>query len=264
MKVQVYSISGEKKKEIELPKVFESPIRIDILSKVLEARKMEQPFAPSPVAGKQHSASGVIKHRRHVWKTSYGRGMSRVPRKAMSIKGTQFNWVAAESPQTRGGRRAHPPKIIARMNTKKINKKENKIAFESALSATANEKYVQGKYSSLKDVKIGKVPFVLENTGKVKVKEFVNGLKKILGETLSQVGFKEKSIRSGRGKMRGRKYKTTAGLLLVVGKNEKIKMKVVDIAHADALNVVDLAKGGPGRLTIYTENAIKEIQERMK
>src|SRR3989344_435817 len=124
MKTTVYSMKGEKVKEIELPKIFDKPIRKDILSKVLEARKNEQPFAPSPVAGKQHSASGVLIHRRHVWKSQYGRGMSRVPRKAMSIKGTQFNWVGAEAPHTRGGRRSHPPKVIARINAKKINKRE--------------------------------------------------------------------------------------------------------------------------------------------
>ena len=33
---------------------------------------------------------------------------------------------------------------------------------------------------------------------------------------------------------------------------------------SNALNVTDLANGGVGRLTIYTEEAIKEIGEKIK
>ena len=117
-------INGQAKKIIELPKFFENEIREDIVSKVLEAKKRQQPYSPSPVAGNQASASGKIKHHRHVWKSQYGRGMSRIPRKALSRKGSQFNWVGATVPNTRGGRRAHPPKVISMINTNKINKKD--------------------------------------------------------------------------------------------------------------------------------------------
>src|SRR3989338_11600515 len=129
MKTKILDINGQAKKTIELPKFFESEIREDLVAKVLEARKRQQPYAPSPVAGKQHSAKGKIVHRRHVWRSGYGRGMSRVPRKIFSQKGSQFNWQAAEIPSARGGMRAHPPKVLGMINTKKINKKEKNIAF---------------------------------------------------------------------------------------------------------------------------------------
>src|SRR3989338_8747261 len=149
MKIKILDIEGKKTKEIELPSFFSERIREDIVAKVLEANKTMQPYAPSPVAGKQHSASGIVRHARRKWRTAYGKGISRVPRKIMSNRGTQFNWVGAEIATTRGGRRAHPPKVIAMINTKKINKKELEIALISALSATANEKKVLGKYQTL-------------------------------------------------------------------------------------------------------------------
>ena len=87
-------------------------------------------------------------------------------------------------------------------------------------------------------------------------------LKKILGEKLFEVAIKKKKIRSGRGKLRGRKYKSNAGLLIVIGKNEKLKTNAFDVASTKTLSVIDLAKGGAGRLTIYTEEAIKDLNER--
>ena len=71
-------------------------------------------------------------------------------------------------------------------------------------------------------------------------------------------------MRSGKGKLRGRKYKTNAGALLVLGQGEKIKTNLIEVKNADNLNVNDLARGGVGRIVIYTEEAIKNIDERFK
>lgn len=263
MKTKILDLTGKEKGSLNLPEFFESPVREDIVFKVLESKKRKQPYSPSPVAGKQHSASGKINHRRHVWKTHYGQGISRIPRKIMSAKGTRFNWVGAIIPSTVGGRRAHPPKVLSMINSNKINKKEMIVALKSALTATTLEKYLLQKYSSLE--KLDKqVPFVvsISNAEKIKVKDLLNGLKSILGEKLYGISLRKKSIRSGKGKARGRKYKSNAGLLFVLGSKEKLKTKSFEIATADKLNVTDLAKGGLGRLTIYTENAIKELEER--
>ena len=264
MKTNVLDIKGKKTKEITLPNCFSEKIREDIVSKVLEASKTKQPYSPSPVGGKQHAASGKIHHLRHVWKNSYGRGMSRTPRKIMSRRGSQFNWVGAEVPNTVGGRRAHPPKIISMINTKKINKKEITIALKSALSATANEKIVIKKYEKLSGKKITGLPFVVESKiVSLKTKDLLSSLKDILGESFD-VAAKKRKIRSGIGKMRGRKHKKNAGLLLVTGKDEKIKTNAIDVKNAKELNVTDLAKGGIGRLTMYTEKAVNELGEKLK
>lgn len=261
MKTQILDIDGKKVKNIELPKCFSQKIREDIIAKVLESKKVKQPYAPSPVAGKQASAKGKIRHRRHVWGTHYGRGISRVPRKTMWRRGSQFYWIGADAPMTRGGMRAHPPKILSMLNRNKINKKELNIAFISALSATANEKKVKEKYASLENEKIDKLPLVVESKFiSLKTKELLNSLKKILGEKLFDVALSKKNIRSGKGKLRGRKYKKTAGLLLVTGEKEKIKTKSVETKNVQNLSIMDLAKGSPGRLILYTENAIKYLE----
>jgi len=263
MKVNILDINGNKAKTIDLPSYFSQEIREDIISKVLETKKIKQPYAPSLVAGKQHSASGILRHRRHVWKSSRGRGISRIPRKIFSRKGSQFNWEGAEISSARGGRRAHPPKILSMINTKKINKKEAKTALISAISATADPKKLTKKYERLKDKKISNLPLIVESKIiSLKTKELIDSLKKILGEDLFEIAIKNKKIRSGKGKMRGRKYKKNAGLLLVTGKNEKLKTNIFDITNTGKLSVDELAEGGTGRLTLYTEQSIKELNEK--
>jgi large subunit ribosomal protein L4e len=263
MKAKILDIQGKEKASIELPKVFNESIREDIVNKILEAKKSKQPYAPSLVAGKQHSAKGKLHHLRHVWKTLYGKGISRAPRKIMSRRGSQFNWEATEAPFARGGMRAHPPKIIGLINTKKINKKELALALASAISATANEKMVSGKYSRLENEKIANLPLVVEGKlTSLKTKELLESLRKILGEKLFDIAIKKKAIRAGKGKMRGRKYKKNAGLLLVVGDNENLKTNAFDVKNVKNLSIMDLANGGLGRLTMYTENAIKQLENK--
>lgn len=261
MKAQILDLTGKERGNIDLPKSFDRKVREDIVAKVLEARKTHQPYSPSPVAGKQHSAKGKLVYRRHVWRSSYGRGASRVPRKIFSQKGRQFNWEAAEVPQARGGMRTHPPKILHFLKKLKINKKENRIAFESALSATASEKYVLGKYSSL-EKSDKKFPLIISILGKIKTKNLLDGLKKILGKEFFNVAIKKKSQRAGKGKVRGRKYKSNTGMLLVVGNEEEIKTTGFDVVKVKELKIEDLARGGLGRLTIYTEKAIKNLGEK--
>lgn len=265
MKANILDLNGKKGKEIVLPNCFSEKIREDLVAKVLEVKKVRQPYGPSPVAGKQNSASGNIQHTRSVWKTMQGKGISRVPRKTMSRRGTQFNWVGAEIPNARGGRRAHPPKVDSMINTKKINKKELSLAFRSALSATTNDKLVTERYERLNDKKISSLPLIVEQKIlSLKTKELILSLKKILGSDLFEVALREKKIRSGKGKSRGRKYKSNAGLLFVIGEKEKLRTGLIEVKNTKNLNITDLARGGLGRLTVYTEDAIKEIGEKNK
>ncbi len=265
MKTAILDKDGKTKGEINLPKCFSMPIREDIVAKVLNSKKKIQPYAPMLIAGQQYSASGKIVHKRKVWKSQYGRGMSRIPRKILMRRGSQFNWEGATSPNTKGGRRAHPPKVESMIQKNKINKNELKIAFFSAISATANSEELSKKYKRLNYKKIESLPFVIESVIiTFKVKDFLVSLKKILGKDLYEIAIKNKKIRGGKGKLRGRKYKSNAGLLLVIGKNEEIKTKILDVKNTDNLSVVDLAKGGLGRLTVYTNEAIKDLKNKIK
>nr|AJS12618.1 50S ribosomal protein L4P [uncultured archaeon] len=265
MKAKILDINGKEKGNIELPKFFSEKIRGDIVAKVLESKKSKQPYSPSLVAGKQHSAKGKQRRRRHVWRSSYGRGSSRVPRTIFSQKGSSFNWEAAEVPFARGGMRAHPPKVLSMMTRNRINKKEMILALKSTLAATADKKIVAKKYMRVEEKDIRELPLIVEEKIiSLKTKELISSLKKILGEKLFVVSLKDRSVRSGKGKLRGRKYKKTAGLLFVVGENEKLKTKLLDFANVKNLSVLDLAKGSMGRLVIYTESAIKNLGEKLK
>ena len=265
MKTTLYNTQGKKAKEIQVPAFFEARVREDIVAKVLEAKKGVQPYGPSPVAGKQHSASGKVIHRRHVWRSGYGRGMSRIPRKIMLRRGTQANWVGAEVASTRGGRRAHPPKPISMINSKNINKKEMQLALISALSATANKKYIESKYKSLDKKNLGEVPFIVESKfSGMKAKEILAGLKNILGKEIFSVSIRKKKIRSGKGTARGRKYKNNAGLLFVIGNKEKMKTNAFEMKKVSELGVSDLARGGLGRITVYTESAVDELKNKFE
>src|SRR3989338_10203590 len=152
MKVILYSANGDKKEEISLPEIFNAKIREDLALKYFEAEKfsLRQSYSSFSEAGKRHSASGTISHRRHEWKGHYGKGISRVPRKTMHRRGINFYWVGAEVSNARGGRSAHPPKGIYR--ERKINKKEKAGAISSGFAATINKDYLARRYSSIKDI----------------------------------------------------------------------------------------------------------------
>jgi|TARA_B100001971_G_C18217652_1_gene554959 large subunit ribosomal protein L4e len=262
MKAKLFDKKGKENGAIELPKNFNVVIREDILSKVYEALKgsFAQPYGTKEGAGAGYSASGIIKKRRHDWKASYGKGISRVPRKVMSRHGSSFNWIGATVSNTRGGRRPHAPRSV-KNPFKKINKKELLIAFNSALAGTVDKKSIEKKYGRTIESGVVFSGGILV----VKTKEFIKIMKNVFGTDGIKNVLKNKSIRAGIGKMRGRKYKSNAGLLFVIGNEEKMKRKGIDIVQVKELNIKDLCPNGePGRITCYTETAIKEIGERFR
>lgn len=259
MKAKLYDKSGKAKGDVNLPKAFSSRIRADILLKVFETQKgvYAQAYGSMDGAGAQYSASGISKKKRHDWKATYGKGISRVPRKVMSRHGASFNWIGATVSNTRGGRRPHAPRS-EKNNFKKVNKKELELAMKSALVGTLNAKALEAKYN--RKMEMGGV-FASEILD-VKTKDFVLAMKAVFGESYNSV-LKKKSIRAGIGKMRGRKYKSNAGLLFVVGNEEKMKRKGVEVVSVKDLTVKDLAPNGvAGRLVCYSEKAIEEIGGR--
>lgn len=263
MKIQILDTDGKKKADMETG-VFDGKIRKDIIQKVVETEKIRQPYAPFYLAGKQASASGILRHARRKWKTAYGKGISRVPRKIFWRRGTQFYWQGATVASTRGGRRAHPPKILGMINTKKINRKEKRLAFLGALALTADIEAVKLKYQSLSDKKIEiKLPIIIDSKIlALKSKQFLDVFKKILNGFYA-VALQKKSIRAGKGKARGRRYKKSAGALIIVGKNEKKSLAGIEIKKAQEINVSDLASNG-ARLVVYTEQAIKDLEKKIQ
>jgi len=256
MKTKIINSDGKQGKEILLPQVFETKIRPDIIKKIFETIKDFQPYGAYILAGKDVSASGKQRHIRHKWKTLYGYGISRIPRKTMSRRGDRFNWIGAFIPGTRKGRAAHPPKAIKNQGV--INQKEKKLALYSAIAATASKKIILEKYH----LDLINLPFIIDSEFLTKKpKEFEVKIKEIT--TLPEIYTKK--IRAGKGKLRNRKYKITKKILLVVAQEEYIQSKKLkntgaEITKTSQLNILNLAPGGiPGRLTVYTEKAIKEL-----
>jgi len=247
-KVNVYAIDGTVKEKIDLPKIFDTPYRPDIIKKSFEVlhSNQRQPYGSDPLAGTRHAVASVGK----------GRGMSRVPRLTQGQ-------AAALAPNVVGGRRAHPPKV-ARNWKEKMNKKEKLLARNSALAATA-DKTVVSKRGHVFDEKIT-LPLIVDETfdGIKKTKEIVEALEKIGVYTDVLRSANGTHIRAGRGKMRGRRYRTPKSLLIVSTKPELRKssknLSGVDIAEPQQLNIEDLAPGGvAGRLTLITKSALLKL-----
>ncbi len=259
MKAKLIDTKGKESGKVEMPKNFSGNVRTDILAKVFEAQKLaySQSYGAKEGAGAQYSASGIIKKKRHDWKGSYGKGISRVPRKIMSRNGASFNWIGATVSSTRGGRRPHAPRSEKNL-FKKINKKELAIAFNTAFAGTADSELLMRKYSKKVD---GAFVFT-KDVLTMKTKDFIEIIKTLFGEAFS-TALKKKTVRAGIGKMRGRKYKSNAGLLFVIATDEEMKRKGITVVKVSELRIADLAPNGkPGRLACYTESAIKEIEER--
>jgi large subunit ribosomal protein L4e len=73
-----------------------------------------------------------------------------------------------------------------------------------------------------------------------------------------------KKIRSGKGKMRGRKYKKKKGPLVVATRSltSARNLPGVDVVAVHNLGPEHLAPGThPGRLVIWTKSAVKALEE---
>jgi len=260
MKAKLFDKSGKEKGSVDLPKCFSGKVRADVLLKVFEAQKgiHAQAYGAKEGAGAQYSASGISKKKRHDWKATYGKGISRVPRKVMSRHGASFNWIGATVSNTRGGRRPHAPRALKNL-IKKINKKELLLAFCSALSGSRDAKAGRDEGASPSG-RAGRAGGGVVFDGGVldlKSKDFVVLMKTVFGDAKV---WKVKSVRAGKGKMRGRKYKSNAGLLFVVGDDEVMKRKGIEVVCVSDLVVRDLTLNGVvGRLVCYSEKAVGEL-----
>ena len=261
--MQIFNLQKQKTKDAELPSQFTESFRPDLIKRAVHALQSStrQKYGASPDAGMRHSSK--LSKRRRKYRGCYGFGISRVNRKILSRRGTRMFWVGTFSPQTRGGRRSHPPKSEKNL-VKDINKKENRRAIRSAMAATLNKALVEQRGHKLP----AEYPFIIDNSIEkvAKTAEF----KKVL-ETL---GFKDelsrsliKKVRAGLGTMRGRKYKRKKGILVVVSADCPLlkaaqNVPGVDVAKVNAINAELLAPGAlAGRVTLWTDKAVATVKK---
>jgi large subunit ribosomal protein L4e len=251
MLVNVYDLEGKKMESIELPKVFLTPHRPDLIRKAVTVAQSNrrQPYGPSEFAGKKHSEAS--------WRV--GRGVSRVPRLAQGRR-------AVLMPGAVGGRRAHPPRPSKKLK-EKLNREEARFAKHSALAATANRELVLARNHKFNQEL--SLPLVVTNDFEEisKTKEVIEVFETLeVWDDLCRAKQK-KHIRAGKGKLRGRKYKRAKSLLLVLSKKSLVQKAArnlpgIDIALPKELSTELLAPGAtPGRLTLFTKSALKEVGE---
>ena len=248
-KINVFSLKGDITEEIELPEIFEEAYRPDVIKRAVISIQTAriQPWGANPMAGKRTTAKSM----------GSGRGAAMVPRISGSSK-------AAFVPQAIGGRKAHPPRVNT-IYHEKINKKERTLAIRSAIAATANKELVANRGHEVSNLE--QVPFVVsDELETVKTTKETREIFKDLGIMDDIVRAKKgKKIKSGKGKLRGRKYRTPKGPLVVVGNDRGIRLGArnhagVDVVEVNNVNAELLAPGThAGRLTIYTKSAIEKL-----
>jgi len=199
------------------------------------------------MAGKRTTAEGF----------GVGRGISRVPR----IGGHgPLSGTAAFAPGTVGGRMAFPP-VTANKIAKQINRKERRLALRSAIAATASDEIVRQRGHKFDEQR--RLPLV--------VNDEVEKLSKSsqAKHFLSAVGVWDDVLRVRRSKrIKSGRRVHAVGPLIVVGDDKTARKALrnfegVNVIRADELSVELLAPGThPGRLTIWSESAVKKIAEK--
>ncbi|MCE8424709.1 MAG: 50S ribosomal protein L4 [Candidatus Methanoperedens sp.] len=250
MEINVIDLSGNTSKKITSD-IFDEPFRPDLIKKAVLASQAnrQQAYGPHIYAGMRTSAEG--------W--GPGRGVSRVARLRNGSR-------AARIPQAVKGRQAHPPKPEAD-RTEKINDKERNKAIKSAIGATANPELVRKRGHQFE----AQLPLVaVDDLAALTKTKDVRSFMEAMHVWKDIARAKEKTIRAGKGKLRGRKYKRSKSILIVTAQDMGISRAArnlagVDVITHDKLNAELLAPGAfAGRLTIFTESAIAKLQEAIR
>lgn len=254
MKAQTLSLTGTKQEEIELPKVFSTPFREDLIHRAyvnLDSHHYQR-------QGRHPTAGMDVVARSNDPPT--GHGQARVAR----IRGGgPRRGEAAGVAMVRGGRQAHPP-TSEKVIYKKLNKKEKRLALCSAIAATASKDIIASR-GHIVD-KVDSFPLVVsDEIEKITKAKEISKVFDALNLTSDIQRLQKRKARSGRSVIRGRKTKIGKSVLFVT-KDAKNLSKAcgsfpgVDVRAAKDLSVLDLAPGSqPIRLTVYTKSAINEL-----
>jgi len=266
MKANILSVEGKKIREIELPKAFNTEYVPGLIKRaVLSAESNAfQKKGGDIRAGRKTTAIYIGARAYPASKRSINTGRARRPR-TKNRRYLLSGRVAGISGAV-GGPKAFPP-MVEKVIREKINKKEKKKALESAIAATASKELAEKKGHKIEGIEF---PLIIENAFEkiTKTKEVNEILKKLKLDKDIERAKKRKIIRAGKGKKRGRKYKRAKSVLIVTGEKSSLlksskNIEGIDVTNARNLNTKLLAPGAiAGRLTLWTENAIKELNEK--
>ncbi|MEM0455101.1 MAG: 50S ribosomal protein L4, partial [Nitrososphaerota archaeon] len=249
VKVPVYSLTGERAGEVELPWPFSADLREDLVRRAfvhLSTHTLQPKGAWKGSAAKYSVRSLGV-----------GLGIARIAR--IMASGTGKSRAGGWVPSAVGGRPTHPP-VPEKVIHKELNEEERRAATVAALAFTASPEHVRRRGHRVPEGL--STPIVVEDRFESvkRSKDVVAFLRALgLGEELDRVS--ERGIRAGKGKRRGRRYKRRVGPLLVVSRDDGISKAAsnvpgVDVVLAKDLSVLHLAPGGhPGRLAVFTVSA---------
>jgi len=249
---KVFDLKGKAVGKVKLPKVFRTPLRPDAINRAvlaLQSRRF-QPQGRDPMAGKRTTAES----------RGVGLGIARVPRMKDRNR-------AAFGVSIVGGHRAFPPRSEKKI-VKRIPRKEMRLALRSAVAATGAKDVVAGRGHMVDDVRDFPL-VVVDDVEDLRRTKDVEGVLLELGVWADVFRVKEsRSVRAGRGKTRGRRYKQAVGPLIVVTENKGIveagrNLPGVDVVLVEGLNVELLAPGThAGRLTVWSNSAFERLGEK--
>jgi large subunit ribosomal protein L4e len=248
MNATVRDLNGEESGTVDLPEVFETAYRPDLIRRAVLAAQAnrKQAYGADEYAGMRTPAESM----------GSGRGMAHVPRE---------NGQGARVPQTVGGRKAHPPKAEKEQG-KSINKKERQLAIRSAIAATADPELVAERGHQFdEDLDL---PLVVSDEFEdlLKTKEVVSFLEAVGVHQDVERSENNRKVKAGQGKLRGRKYTRPKSILFVTSEEPSKAARNLagaDVVTASEVNAEDLAPGAhAGRLTVFTESAVEEVADR--
>lgn len=259
MKADVYTLEGASAgKKIDLPAQFEEDVREEIIRRAVlsdESREY-QPQGAYRLAGVETSTK--YRGRKGDFGSLKNRGQAMLPRE---VRPEGLSGKVKRIPSAVKGRRAHPPKPEKKI-IEHINKKEYGKALRCAIAATAHADLVKARGHAYD----GALPIVFEDS--LEKADRTSKVLKAIGSLVGKDLERAKNGRKARSGTRSRKAGTRCpkSALIVVGGGSILKsarnIAGVDVVSVDKLKVKDLAPGThPGRLTIYTESAIKKIGE---
>ena len=255
MRVPVLTTAGDRDGEVELPLVFATPFRRDLIHKAftnLNSHKF-QPQGRHPTAGMDVVARSndppTGQHRARIAKMRGGGGGRQ----------GQAGGVAS----VRGGRQAHPP-IVDKVIYKKLNKKENRLALCSAIAATASADIVKSRGHRVDGIEAFP-PVVSDDIESVSKASEMEKVLESLNLTNDVKRLQARKPRTGKSSLRGRSKKVGKSVLFVTRNPVNMKkacgaLPGVEARSVRELSVLDLAPGSdPIRLTVYSRGAIEEI-----
>jgi len=245
---------AESSKQVELPAVFCAPIRPDIVQFVHTSmnKNKRQAYAVNKDAGMNYSAES--------WGT--GRAVARIPRIAGG--GTSRSGQGAFGNMCRGGRMFNPTKTWRKWH-RKINTNQKRYAVCSALAASALPSLVMARGHKVDNVP--ECPLVVDSSieSTDKTSKAMAILAAIGASDDVEKSKASRQVRSGKGKMRNRRYVQRRGPLVVYAEDNGIKkafrnISGVEVCDVASLNLLQLAPGGHiGRFVVFTEAALAKL-----